>query len=58
MKSTPVNEKLTDKIIKYAFHREYDTDFNHLDDKDVLEKVNIKPIGDYIPALRCKTSYR
>jgi hypothetical protein len=54
LESKPIDVNHMDQVIKYSFHREYDVKLNHIQENDVMEKVNIKPVGDYIPALEAK----
>lgn len=54
LESKPIDVHHLDQVIKYSFHREYDKDLNHLPENDVLEKVNIRPIGDYVSAFETK----
>ena len=43
-----------DSIVRYSFHREYDKSLSHIPENDVLEKVNIRPVSDYVAAFGTK----
>ena len=45
-KSKPVPNADPEKYVRFAFHREYDKEFNHLKDKDIVIKQNMRPISD------------
>ena len=52
LQSKPVINADPDKYVKFAFHKEYDAEMNHIKENDIVEKYNIRPISDIVASYK------